>query len=66
MSSVVIALIDWDYPLAGTNLFSYGRSLSTVSGTGRLDFKAASQSAFEKMEINWEKEQHIHFGAGLV
>ena len=43
MSNVLIALINWDYPLAGTNLFNYGTRLSTVSQTGRLALKIASQ-----------------------
>lgn len=48
---MLIALINWDYPLAGTNLFSYGTCLSVVSLTGRLALKVASQFSLEKMEI---------------
>lgn len=55
MSCVLIALIDWDYPLAGTNLFNYGTCLSTVSQTGRLALKVASKFVLEKMEISCEK-----------
>lgn len=66
MSYVLIALIDWDYPLAGTNLFSYGTCPSTVSQTGRLALKVASKFVLEKMEISCVKEQYIYFDAGLL
>lgn len=66
VSYVLTALIDWDYPLAGTNLFSYGTCLSTVSQAGRLALKVASQFVLEKMEISWEKEQYIYLDTGLL
>lgn len=49
---MLIVLIDLDYTLAGTNCFSYGSCLSTVSQTGRLAFKVAPQFVLEKMEIS--------------